>query len=332
MKKVLAIVLAMALVFSFCACGNQQSGQEQGGQKQESGLEVKEVKGVTIPEFKVKVCGAKVTNEDMAAYPIYQVTANTVNSSGTAHSNVYVGFKFTDVMEAAQVTGDLGKATIICTDGYQIEFEGDVKAEGVLLAISKDGTQFKEGPWFAPCTSGTTGDYAQDLSKVEIAGGSSPLASGGSKDEGKKDEGQSGEIAWPQDPVAEDKTDKITFADFSFKINGKEVKNADLAGLKIFRITTTTKNSKDVVSQNKYSGYVLKDVLDKLGIKGSKVTVVADDGYKSELTAGMIANELTIIAIEKDKETGENGTVWVAPCAESAGNVYGKNVVELIVE
>lgn len=328
MKKVLAVLLALAMIFSLAACGGSSS---DAGKQEETGTALEVVKGVTIPEFKIKICGAKVTNEDMAAYDLYQVTADTVNSSGTAHSNVYVGFKMADILEAAQVSGTLGTAKIICTDGYEVEFAGDINDPAILIAISKDGTQFKDGPWFCPASSKTTGDFAQDVSKIEIDGGSSPLA-GGSKDEGGKAEQQSGDIAWPQDPVVEDKTDKITFADYCFKINDKEVKNADLDGLKIYRITATTKNSKDVVSQNKYSGYVLQEVLDRLGIKGSKVTVVADDGYQSELTAGMMASEITIIAIEKDKEVGENGTVWVAPCAESAGNVYAKNVVELIVE
>ena len=328
MKKVLAIILALALVFCFAACGEKAEKQEE--QKQESGLDFKEVKGVTIPEFKVKVCGAKVTNEDMAAYPIYQITANTVNSSGTAHSNVYVGFMFTDVLEAAQVSGDLGKATIICTDGYEVAFEGDIKAEGVLLAISKDGTQFKAGPWFAPCTSGTTGDYAQDLSKVEIEGGSSPLASG-SGSEGEK----SGESAGPTElaePVVKDKTSKITFADYSFKINGKDVKNADLDGLTIWNITVTVQNSKGTISEAAYSGYALKDVLSKLGISGSKVTAIASDGYTSEVSSENLASDLTIIAIEKDKKTSDNGSVWLAPCSETTSGLYAKDVVEFTVE
>lgn len=322
MKKLLSLILAFTMVFCFAACGK----------KEEGGIKLTEVKDVTSPAFTVKICGAKITEKDMASYSMYSVTSDSVNSTGTKHNNVYVGYKFADVLAAAQITGDASSATIVCTDGYQMTFEGDLKADGVLLAISKDGEMFKNGPWFAPCTSSTTGDFAQDLSKVEIGGISSPLA-GGSKDktEAGKD-GGSETIAFPQDPVAEDKTDKIKFADFSFKVNGKEVKNADLEGLKIYRITVTTKNSKDVVSQNKYSGYVLKDVLAKLGVSGSKVTVVAADGYKSEVAKEMLENDLTIIAIEKDKETGKGGTVWLAPCAENTTGKYAKDVVEIVVE
>ena len=327
MKKFLAVMLAIAMVFSFAACGEKNTG----GNQNEPEIKLEVVKGITIPKFSVKVCGAKVTNEDMAAYDLYQVTADTVNSSGTAHSNVYVGFKLTDVLEAAKVEGTLGKATIVCTDGYEVAFEGDLKAEGVLLAITKDGSQFKSGPWFAPCTSKTTGDFAQDLAKIEIDGGSSSLA--GKGDDSKKDDSKSGEaIAFPQDPVVEDKSDKIKFGDYCFKINGKEVKNADLEGLKIFRITVTTKNSKEVVSQSKYSGYVLKDVLAKLGISGNTVTAVAGDGYKSELSAEALNSDLTIIAIEKDKEVGKDGTVWVAPCNETSSSAYAKEIIEITVK
>ena len=296
----------------------------------QSGVQLTEVNDVTVPEFKVKICGAKITQNEMAACKLYSAQADTVNSTGTAHSNVFVGYRFSDVLEAAQMTGDFGSATIICTDGYEMTFEGNIKADGVLLAITKNGEVFKDGPWFAPCTSKTTGDFAQDLSKVEIGGISSPLAGqgGDSKDTSAPAE----EIAFPQDPVSEDKTDKINFGDFCFKINGKEVKNADLEGLKIFRNTVVTKNSKDVVSQSKYSGFVLKDVLEKLGVSGSRVTAVASDGYKNELSAEMIASDLTIIAIEKDKEPGKDGTVWIAPCAETNSGSYAREVVELLVE
>ena len=319
MKKLLLVLLMMMLML--CGCSTKQVEE-----KVEDTIE--EVSDVVVPEFKIKICGAKVTNKEMENYSLYKVHASSVNSSGTAHEVDYVGYRLKDFLEVIQFEGDANKATIICTDGYQMDYEGDLTADEILVAITKDGEAFKDGPWFAPCSSQTTGDYAQDLSKIEINDFTSPLAPSKSEEKTEATE----EIAFPQDPVSEDKTDKIKFGDFAFKINGQVITNADLEGLKIFRNTVVTKNSKDVVSQNKYSGYVLKDVLDKLGITATKVTAVAADGYNNELATELIDNPLTIIAIEKDKEVGKDGTVWLAPCSENASGSYAREVIELIVE
>ena len=266
----------------------------------------------------------------MAAYPLYKATVKTVNSSGTEKTNDFVGFKPTDVLEFCEIKDVSGKITPKATDDYTFDYEG--KLESIMIAITKDGTQFKNGPWFCPTDTDTTGDILQDLKTVKFEKATVPEGRI-DKNSGEGGGSGSGEATELKAPVAEDKTDKITFGDFCFKINDKEVKNADLAGLKVWRITVTTQNSKGVISESKYSGYVLKEVLDKIGIKdATKVTAVAADGYESELEPGLIANELTIIAIEKDKETGENGTVWLAPCSLNLGNKYARDVVSFTAE
>jgi len=322
MKKVLALLLALAMVFSFAACAKKEETPVKEEQKTAS---VEVVKGVTIPSFSIKVCGVKVTNEDMAAYDLYKYTADTVNSSGTAKSNVFIGFKLSDVLSFCEITGTLGKATATATDGYVVEYEGNLLADNCFIAISKDGAQGKNGPWFAPCESGTTGNYIQDLAKIEIAGAVVPEGKVSKGDDTKKSEGPT-ELS-PVD--ISDKTDKITFKDFSFKVNGKEVKNADLEGLHIFKAKVTYAKSSGTIVEASYSGYVLKDVLEKLGIKASKVTVVASDGYKSELTAEEIASANTLVAIELDKAQSEDGTIWIAPCDSQSSKSYAKGVVEI---
>lgn len=290
------------------------------------------VKGVTIPEFKLKVAGVKITNEDMAAYDLYKYTANTVNSSGTAKSNVYIGFKMSDVIDACGLTGEFGKLTAIATDGYEVVYEGNILADNCLIAISKDGTQLKNGPWFAPGEAKSTGNFAQDLAKIEIEGAKAPekAPEGGEKVDTPAETPAQPEL---KAPVAEDKSDKIKFADFSFKVNDKEVTNADLEGLRIFRITVTTQNSKGAVTEAKYSGYILSEVLAKMGIENPKsVKAVANDGYENTLSAEDIASELTIIAIEKDKATAEDGSVWMAPCNQTSSKAYGKGIINIVAE
>ena len=64
----------------------------------------------------------------------------------------------------------------------------------------------------------------------------------------------------------------------------------------------------------------------------STVKAVANDGYEAELTADQAKSEYTIVAIEKDKELGEDGTIWVAPCEETSSKSYCKLVVEIVAE
>lgn len=315
MKKFLTLLLILFISLSLTGCQNKKGT-------------INEVKDLEVPTFEIKVCGAKITNVDLVSLPLYSIETDTVNSQGTKHNSVYAGYKLKDVLTVAQVNADGKTAIITCVDGYEFAYEADLNDESILLAITKDGEAFKTSPWFAPCSSETTGDFAQDLAKIEISDVTSPLADNTEKE--TKDEVE--EIAFPQDPISEDKTNKINFGDFSFMINGKNITNADLDGLKIFRNTVVTKNSKDVVSQSKYSGYVLKDVLAKLNISATSVKAIASDGYESELSKELIDNDLTIIAIEKDKETGKDGTIWLAPCSENTSGAYAREVVELIVE
>jgi len=131
-------------------------------------------------------------------------------------------------------------------------------------------------------------------------------------------------------PEIQDRTDKVTFGEFKFLVNGNEVTNDTLAGLSIYKITVNVENSKGVVSEATYTGYRLSDVLAACGItEFDSVIAVADDGYESVIDYDTANSEYTLLAIEKDKETGEGGTVWVAPCMENTSGSYIKLVVEI---
>ena len=109
--------------------------------------------------------------------------------------------------------------------------------------------------------------------------------------------------------------------------------NANLEGLHIYKVSVFVTNKKGETSEVGYTGYKLIDVLAALGITDyTSVKAIANDGYESELTAEQAVSEYTIIAIEKDKETGEDGTIWVAPCLETSSSAYCKLVVEIVAE
>ena len=339
MKKILSMILVLVLALSLAACDTAPA--ETTGAPETTAPAAtnpapvaEEVKGVTIPAFAIMINGVKVDNTMMAAYPTYSVTANSVNSSGTASTTTYVGFAMTDVLAAAGLTENYIWLEATADDGYAIEVTGEiVTASTTLLAVTKNGEQFKTAPWFAPCGSGTTGDYLKNMVSILVnTTESKPEGIDNTMKEETPDPTVGGEENTDA-PELSDKTDKVTFADFSFKVNGQEVTNATLEGLHIYKVSVNVTNKKGVTSEVGYTGYKLIDVLAALGVTDyTTVKVIANDGYETELTAEQAVSEYTIIAIEKDKEMGEDGTIWVAPCLETSSSAYCKLVVEIVAE
>lgn len=356
MKKVLSTILAFMLVFSLVACGNTapeaattqtattaETTEAQAGDAAEAAEErpepvAEEVKGVTVPAFAIMINGVRVDNNTMAAYPLYSVVTNTINSSGTASTTTYVGFAMTDVYEAAGLTENYIWLEAAADDGYTINIADElVTAPTTLLAVTKNGEQFKTAPWFAPCGSGTTGDYLKNMVSILVNTTASapegidntmkeaaPAEASASAEESTAEEGA---------PELSDKTDKVTFSDFSFKVNGTDVTNATLDGVSIYKVKVNVTNKKNETSEVSYTGYKLIDVLSACGVTDyATVKVIANDGYESELTAEQATSEYTLVAIEKDKELGEDGTIWVAPCLETSASAYCKLVIEIVAE
>ena len=320
MKKTLSLVLALMLILSLVACGNQADVAAAGPVAQE-------VQGVTIPEFSVTVNGIAVDQTAMAAYPMYSVQATSTNSAGTESTTTYVGFSMKDVLAAAGLTEAYVWLEATADDGYAVTVTGDkVLADTTLLAMTQDGEPFTSSPWFAPCSSATTGDYLKGCVSILVnttegapdVAAASPAASGE-------------ELALTGDlPEIQDKTGKVEFAPFSFLVNGTAVTNDTLKDLSIYKITVTVADKSGALSESTYAGYKLADVLAACGIPApTSVTVKANDGYESELASELITSEYTLVAIEKDKAVGEGGTIWLAPCSETASKSFCKLVVEI---
>jgi hypothetical protein len=175
MKKTLSILLALLLVFTLASCAKQQdttpSGEPSAAPPAETsaapsvpaGPVAEEVKGVTIPTFTVTVNGVAVDQAAMAAYPMYSVQATSINSAGTESTVTFVGFAISDVLAAAGLTDAYIWLEATADDGYAVTITGDVVlAPTTLLAMTRDGEPFGAGPWLAPCSSQTTGDYLKN--------------------------------------------------------------------------------------------------------------------------------------------------------------------------
>lgn len=347
MRKVLAMLLALAMAFAMCACVKEETPEtettaatetaapETEAQETDAPAPVaQEVQGVTVPEFAVTVNGVTVDQNLMAEYPLYSVQATSTNSSGTTSTVTYVGFSMKDVCAAAGLTEEYVWMEATADDGYAVTITADVMADTTLLAMTKDGEQFGSTPWMAPCTSQTTGDYLKGCVSILVntTEGAPEIEAPATEGSEGGEEGDSEELTAGV-PDKQDKTDKVEFADFTFKVNGTEVTNATLEGLSIYKVSVATESKSGELQEATYTGYVLSDVLTACGVTDyTTVKAIAEDGYECELTAEQAASEYTIVAIEKDKELGENGTIWVAPCTETSSKSYCKLVVEITAE
>jgi len=336
MKKFLASLFALLLIFSLVACSGGKDdppplsgsvSESTQSESADSGPVAEEVKGVTIPAFSIHVNGIQVTQDSVAEYPMYSVQAKSVNSSGTESTVTYVGFAVSDILKAAGLDEKYVWMEAAASDGYTVTLTGAVIYEDTtLLAMTRDGSPFSDSPWLAPCSDKVTGSYLKGAVSILVNTTEGPPdvknpAAGSSAGAG---EGL---------PEILDRTEKVEFAPYSFLVNGKEVTNDALAGLRIYKITAVTVNKSGDLVEAGYTGYKLADVLDACGIKGySVVKAIANDGYETELSGELITSDHTLVAIEKDQELGEDGTIWLAPCSESAANVYCKLVVEIIAE
>lgn len=332
MKKFLSAMLALLMIFSLAACG--QDAEAPAAENETAAPAAEEVKGVTIPDFSIMINGVKVDNVMMVAYPVYSVEATSVNSAGTESTVTYIGFAMSDVLAAAGLAENYVWLEAAADDGYTVEVTGDmVMAPTTLLAVSKNGEQFKTSPWFAPCSSGTTSDYLKGMASILVNTVEGAPEGVDNTAEAPAEDAAEAPAEENAGPEMADKTEKVTFADFCFKVNGKDVTNAELEDLHIYKVKVNVTNKKGETFEVGYTGYRLSDVLEKLGLEGcTAVKAIASDGYETELTPEQIESEYTVIAIEKDKETGEDGTVWVAPCMETENSKYVKLVVEITAE
>ncbi|MCL1802261.1 MAG: hypothetical protein FWG30_01285 [Eubacteriaceae bacterium] len=179
MKKTLAIALALLLMLGITACTSstdskppvsEEPTESQGpSEGEDTGPVAEEARGVTIPEFSIYVNGIQITQESVAAYPMYSVQAKSVNSSGTESTVAYVGFAIKDVLDAAGLKENYVWLEATAGDGYSITLEGNVILEDTtLLAMTKDGSPFAESPWLAPCSNKVTGNYLKGTESILV--------------------------------------------------------------------------------------------------------------------------------------------------------------------
>lgn len=166
MKKVLCLLLCL-LVTTGCATNKEESKEV----KEENTVqeEVKVEEKVEVPAFTIKICDKEVTEKTMEGYEIVSYEVDLVNSKGTEKHYKYEGYRITDVLKAIGIDVKEGLITATATDGYETVYKENFILDDTLIAVLRDGEAFEEGPWLAPCSSTTNGDYLKNISEIMIA-------------------------------------------------------------------------------------------------------------------------------------------------------------------
>lgn len=159
MKKVLCLLLCL-LVITGCT-------SEQETKKVSSNPVVQEK--VEVPSFSIQVCGKELTEKEMANYELVDFEVKLINSKGTEKNYKYTGYRITDVLKALNLNIDEGFITATAADGYETVYKENFILDTTLLAVLRDGEAFEEGPWLAPCSSETNGDYLKNVTTIDIA-------------------------------------------------------------------------------------------------------------------------------------------------------------------
>ncbi|MCL2068760.1 MAG: hypothetical protein FWH00_02560 [Oscillospiraceae bacterium] len=165
MKKNLMALIAITVILCLAACSGGAAAQPEA-----SNPAAEKVSGITVPAFSVSVNGIEITQEAVAAYPVYSVQATTVNSSGTESTAIYIGYTVKDILDAAGLSEDYIWLEASADDGYTITLTGEtILQDTTLLAVMKDDQPFAAAPWLAPCNDKKSGNYLKNTVSILVS-------------------------------------------------------------------------------------------------------------------------------------------------------------------
>lgn len=176
MKKLLALMLCLIMSLSFAACGSS-SGSQTTTKKSTSTTAVTTTAAapavkeytdkIEVPQFTLKINGKNYTQADFSGLKLYSCEATSINSAGTESTIPYIGYKASDVLAKAGVTGSYTKVICTASDAYEKDFTNKVFSQDTtLIAISKDDEIVKDGVVVAPCSSNLSADYVKKVATI----------------------------------------------------------------------------------------------------------------------------------------------------------------------
>lgn len=194
--KLLALIMAIAMVFSFAACSNDaektpetdtpsvsDEAPSSEAPKDDAQAELPELKvpqtEIVFKDFTFKVNGQEVKSSDLKDLTIYKVKLdNLLSKDGSPATDKetgeplvvsYTGYKLVDILKAIGVEGKTVYA--VCSDGFEsavYELDAD-NADYLIVGVEKDKEQAADGTLhFAPAFEQMNGKYAKSVTEFIV--------------------------------------------------------------------------------------------------------------------------------------------------------------------
>lgn len=178
--------------------------------------------------------------------------------------------------------------------------------------------------------SGALSGCAQQAKPQEAAKAETVQAEAAKSEAAQTEAGAQAEAAKPEAGA------QAQIPEFTLVIEGvdgvEKFTSEDAAKLTLSQLETSVTNKNGETTVSVYSGILLKDLLESIGVKDLKqLTIEASDGYQVTYDKEMAFADDVIVGFLKDGEPLENNAVNISP-AKASGKTLAKMAAKLIVE
>lgn len=173
MKKLLTLLLCVAMLFAFAACGADQAPADNPAETPA------EIVGLVADEEVILTfegaSAEQMTMGEFKALPMQEVELSRTNSKGETVVGVYTGVLWTDLAAAIGASAE-SNISIIASDDYQMAYTPtELNAEGSIFAIAKDGEAISPADeagkvWFCASESLTANYWGKYIVKIVVEG------------------------------------------------------------------------------------------------------------------------------------------------------------------
>lgn len=315
MKKWLVLLLALALVLSFAACGATVEAAEEAGEASEASAMVVTVIAAE-GELEVDVAAQELSDKD------FQATSST----GETKDMSVTGFDLLPYLEGEGVDlSGVTSYTLAASDGYSNEVAVSDISDGLWLCTANKGEALETVMSAVP--GGKTGAMVKDLISVTL--------NYGGAEEAAAEEGVYVAVDAPIDAITMNEGDQY-FVKVFVGDERKSMTIEEIMALPAYEITLTKTNKEGVADTMTYTGFKWDDFLAALGMTAAdvtSVTFVCSDGYEADVEDLSLLNaDGSILAYLGDGSQISEGAGYLWFCTnEGFGSNWCKYVEKIII-
>lgn len=318
MKKFLVLLLGLALVLTFAACGASEEPAEEAPAEEEaaSGMTVTVI--TADGEIEVDVAGQEVSDKE------FQATSST----GETKDMSVTGFDLIAFLEAQGVDlSGVTSYTLAASDGYSNEVAAADLTDGLWLCTANKGEALETVMSAVP--GGTTGAMVKDLLTVTLNYGEADA------DAAAAAEGEYVPVDAPSDAITMNEGDEY-FVKVFVGDERKSMTIDQVMDIPAYDVTLTKTNKEGVSDTMTYTGFKWDDFLSELDMTAddvTSVTFVCSDGYEADVQDLSLLNaDGSILAYLGDGQQINEGAGYLWFCTnEGFGSNWCKFVEKIII-